>query len=54
MLPCNVIVQQFDDSKVEVAAVDPIASLSAVHNEKLAPIANEVQEKLKKVIENLQ
>ncbi|MFQ5676757.1 MAG: DUF302 domain-containing protein [bacterium] len=52
MLPCNVIVQQKEDG-VEVAAVDPIASMMAVQNPKLAEIAEEVQEKLKKVIEDL-
>jgi len=32
MLPCNVIVQQLEDS-VEVAAVDPVASMMAVKND---------------------
>lgn len=53
MLPCNVIVQQLDDGKVEVAAVDPIASMSGIDNPKLAGIATEVQGKLKKVVESL-
>lgn len=53
MLPCNVIVQELPDGKVEVAAVDPIASMQAVNNPSLGPIALEVQSKLKKVISNL-
>jgi len=53
MLPCNVIVQQLDDGKVEVAAVDPIASMSGIKNPALEGIAKEVQAKLKKVIESL-
>jgi len=53
MLPCNVIVQQLDDGKVEVAAVDPLASMSSVDNPKLHGIATEVQSKLKKVIADL-
>ncbi|GBE40172.1 MAG TPA: DUF302 domain-containing protein [Nitrospirae bacterium] len=53
MLPCNVIVQETVDGKVEIAAVDPMASMMAVHNEELHDIALEVQEKLQKVIENL-
>jgi len=53
MLPCNVIVQQLDDGKVEVAAVDPIASMSGINNPALEGIAREVQGKLKKVIESL-
>ncbi len=52
MLPCNVIVQE-TTSGVEVAAVDPIASMAAVENPKLADVARQVQGKLKKVIESL-
>lgn len=53
MLPCNVIVRQADDGRVEIAAVDPLASMQAVHNPKLEEIAVMVQEKLKNVIEKL-
>lgn len=53
MLPCNVIVQETEDGKTEVAAVDPLASMQAVQNKELLNIATEVQAKLKKVIENL-
>jgi uncharacterized protein (DUF302 family) len=53
MLPCNVIVQEIAEGKVEVAAIDPIASMQAVQNPKLGGIAIEVQAKLKKVIDNL-
>jgi uncharacterized protein (DUF302 family) len=52
MLPCNVIVQQKDDG-VAVAAVDPVASMQAVGNKDLGKIAEEIQSKLKSVIENL-
>ncbi len=52
MLPCNVIVQD-TESGVEVAAIDPIASMSAVDNPALGGIAVEVQAKLKAVIESL-
>ena len=53
MLPCNVIVQEGKNGKVQVSAVDPVASMMAIKNEKLAGIANEVREKLEKVIGNL-
>ncbi len=53
MLPCNVIVQEMADGKVEVAAVDPMASMMAVQNEALGGIAAEVQGMLKNVIEGL-
>ena len=47
MLPCNVIVQERDDGKVEIAAIDPIASMQSVKNELLGEIAVTVQTKLK-------
>lgn len=53
MLPCNVIVQELDNGKVEVSAVDPVASMQAVENNSLGSIAQQVREKLQKVIENL-
>ncbi|RED16694.1 uncharacterized protein (DUF302 family) [Parasphingopyxis lamellibrachiae] len=52
MLPCNVIVQQTDGS-VEVAAVDPAASMQAVDNSALKSVAETVREKLKRVIDAL-
>jgi uncharacterized protein (DUF302 family) len=52
MLPCNVIVQEQDDGTIEVAAIDPIASMQAVKNENLGEIAVAIHSKLKKVIEN--
>ncbi len=52
MLPCNVIVQ--DKGKgVEVAAVDPLASMAGIKNDMLAGIAGQVREKLAKVIKNV-
>ena len=53
MLPCNVIVQKLDNGKVEVAAIDPMASMQAVENESLGEVAHHVREKLKNVIESL-
>jgi uncharacterized protein (DUF302 family) len=53
MLPCNVIVQQRPDGKVEVSAVDPVASMAAIDNPKLGGIANEVREMLKRAVENV-
>lgn len=50
MLPCNVIVQELENGKTEVSAVDPVASMQAVENGKLQPIASQVRDKLQKVI----
>lgn len=53
MLPCNVIVRETEEGDVEVSAVDPIASMQAVQNPELEGIANQVQAKLKSVVERL-
>ncbi|NNK18030.1 MAG: DUF302 domain-containing protein [Maribacter sp.] len=53
MLPCNVIVRETKDGSIEVAAVDPIASMMGVKNEDLGAIAGEVQTKLKKAVDSL-
>jgi len=53
MLPCNVIVQEVSDEEVEVAAIDPVASMQAVKNAALQPVAEQVQQKLKKVIDKI-
>jgi uncharacterized protein (DUF302 family) len=53
MLPCNVIVQERSEGGVEVAAVDPIASMQAIENPDLADIAMQVRAKLKQVIDGL-
>ncbi len=53
MLPCSVIVQEHSAGDVEVAAIDPVASMQAVENPTLMPLAFEVQNKLKKAVEDL-
>ena len=53
MLPCNVVVEEHEDGTVEVSAVNPIASMQAVQNDKLESIATEVRDRLKRVINQL-
>lgn len=53
MLPCNVVVQEMENGKVEVAAVDPVASMQSIENTNLREIANEIREKLRQVIKNI-
>ena len=53
MLPCNVIVQETERGEVEVSAIDPISSMQAIENPELQDVANQVQAKLKKVVESL-
>lgn len=53
MLPCSVIVQELAEGRVEVAAIDPLASMAAVQNIDLGTIGLEVREKLQRVIDAL-
>ncbi|MDA9505119.1 hypothetical protein XI09_10545 [Bradyrhizobium sp. CCBAU 11386] len=50
MLPCNVVVQQREGGKVEISAVDPVASMAAIKNPKLGAVAGQVRELLKQVV----
>ena len=53
MLPCNVVVIEKGEDVTEIAVVNPIASMMAVNNPALEPIAREITQILKEVIENL-
>ena len=53
MLPCNVIVQEKDNGKVEVSAINPLQSMIAVGNDELNGVATEIGIKLQKVINGL-
>jgi len=53
MLPCNVIVQETEPGTVEVAAIDPVASMQAVENADLMPVAGEVRALLRDVVAGL-
>ena len=52
MLPCNVVVQETADGGVELAAIDPVASMQAIGNPELREIAETIGQKLKKIIQN--
>ena len=53
MLPCNVIVQEIEKGNIEVAAVNPMASMQAVENKKLNIVAKEITAKLENMINKL-
>ncbi len=53
MLPCNVIVQLTGAGEVEVAAIDPVASMQAIDNPELMKAAHTVRERLSRVIRQL-
>jgi hypothetical protein len=50
MLPCNVILRQVGDG-VEVSAVDPVASMSAIDNAELKAVAGDVRALLAEAVE---
>lgn len=54
MLPCNVVVTEQGENQIDIAIVDPLAAMMAVENTQLEPIAQEVTDKLHRVIELLQ
>jgi uncharacterized protein (DUF302 family) len=53
MLPCNVVVQELGDDAIEIAAVDPVASMAAIENEVLRGPAQKVRDMLIGVIDRL-
>ena len=53
MLPCNVIVRSVDGGAVEVSAIDPLASMAAIDNDKLKSVAGQVKGMLETVVANI-
>lgn len=53
MLPCNVVVQEAEDGRVKVSAIDPVKSMQAVENPALGETATQVREGLRRVIDSL-
>jgi uncharacterized protein (DUF302 family) len=49
MLPCNVILRKIDEG-VEISAVDPVASMSAIDNPALLELASEVRDMLRAAV----
>jgi uncharacterized protein (DUF302 family) len=46
LLPCNVIVQEFKNNQCEIAAIDPVVSMSMVKNTEVEKVAQMVKERL--------
>lgn len=53
MLPCNVVVQEPEPGVVEIAAVDPVASMMGIDNDLLKRTAEQVRAMLADVIDSL-
>ncbi len=53
MLPCNVVIQDKGNDQSEISAIDPIASMQAIHNASLEKTAAEIRRRLKEFIDSL-
>ena len=52
LLPCNIIVYEKDDKTV-VSVFDPMIMTKVIDNEKIAPVAEQVKEKLERVLQSV-
>jgi uncharacterized protein (DUF302 family) len=50
MLPCNVIVRATGNHAIEVSAIDPVASMAAIDNDRLKALAGDVRAMLAGVV----
>lgn len=53
MLPCNVIIQQTEDGRTEVAAINPERTIQTIGNEKLTELSTKVKEVMQSMINSL-
>ncbi|MCC7461409.1 MAG: DUF302 domain-containing protein [Gammaproteobacteria bacterium] len=53
LLPCNVIVREAADGRVEVASIDPVSQMERTGNAALAAAAEEVRQRLNRALEGL-
>lgn len=53
LLPCNVTIKENETGEIEVAVVNPEASMSSVENEALKPLAAEVKTAMERVLEKV-
>jgi len=53
LLPCNVVVMDREGGGVIVAAFKPTAGFSLVDNPEVAPIAEQVEERMRRVLDRL-
>ena len=53
MLPCNVTIRQVENNDVEVAIINPLEAMKVIGNSIIENYANEVNEKLNRVLANI-
>ncbi len=52
-LPCNVVLQDSGNGKIEISAVDPVTNMSVINNPDLEHFGHEVKGLLQQVIKSL-
>lgn len=52
MLPCNVIIRETEQG-IEVSAVDPVSSMTAIDNAQLKQVAGEVRDMLAEAVQSI-
>ncbi|MDH5674710.1 MAG: DUF302 domain-containing protein [Myxococcales bacterium] len=53
LMPCNVVVYEADDGRAMVHAIDPTQSVGSLGNAELTGLAQELREKLERVLAKL-
>ena len=53
MLPCTIVLQQHDDGRVEVSAIDPVVSMQAITHVVVNQVAEELRSHLESVIDQV-
>ena len=53
LLPCNVVVRELEEGRIEIDIIDPLVAMQVVENDAMAAIASEIHDKLEKVINTL-
>lgn len=53
LLPCNVVVQEHPDGRVEVSAMDPVGAMAMIGNKELDAIASDVRARMERVLDKV-
>jgi uncharacterized protein (DUF302 family) len=53
MLPCNIVLQQQEEGRVEISAVDPVASMQAVTHVEVGQVAQDIRSLLQHVVDEV-
>ena len=53
LLPCNVVVYETDQEKVQVSAINPLFAMQVIQNDRLKDLAAQVTAKIKNAIDRL-